>query len=462
MIYNQYVTNYNNHKLINYEKEADDNTYYENDNNFYNVTYNQNEDENDDENENEYEDDENENQDIEIYYPENQSKIGKFMSKEFSPGGGRYPGIWAIEFIPATSTAIYRYGNAYTFLPISSSLVYTGTVNTGVPGYVFSNIFQGTSSQVTGYTTGYGELVGQSENDINPIRFNGIIYTIVRDPSNSNNIYFGGNFFIGNGVDVDIRCLAKWDRVTNTWSKVNDFFIPNPNESVYSIEIVDSIIYVGGDFTQVQTPSYTINVSSFVAWDSQLNIWTNGPGGIELYNSSERPGAIYTMKASRGFLYIGGDIFKIKVGGNDILDINNIFRLNANRFSNWLNPDRLGRGVSNKVYAIDSDSAGNIYVGGSFGTAYNRTSDLRVNFIARWNYNSNFSRSTWLQIKQGRSTIGVNNDVYAIAVTPTNRNVIWFGGLFFNSRFAGTYVASFNWSSKRWARRSFKKTNPGT
>lgn len=404
--------------------------------------------------------------------------IDRYNVKLFSSvKGAGYPGIWDIKFIPGTGISITRYGNAYSYLPISSSLIYTAIIQTPIPSYSQpSNILSGTYNDVVDYQLNYGAPLGQDI--ITPVTFSGQVYAIEKD--SLNNIYIGGNFTIvvGNGGSGStiINDLAKWNGVT--WSDVYGFSLADPAQSVMSIAIIGSEIYVGGNFTIVNWTKpneiVPINVSSFIVWRTDIGgAWTNGDKlgrPVNLYDSVGDPAQVYVMKFSKNFLYLGGNIKTCVVGSSSSIIVNNIFRFDARiSSSTWLRPSTLRGGASSDVYAIDADTTGNIYIGGSFVSVRN-TNTLIVRKIARWN----FTRNRWEQIisSQGPTTnnnrIGLNNNVYAVAVNPTNQREIWFGGLFINDRkrtnipTSITYLASFNTSNRIWTQRPWTKATPGT
>lgn len=389
------------------------------------------------------------------------------------------PGVYAISFLRLSSNSfdpIYRYGNAFAFLPVSSSEIYTATNKTGQPNYNITNIYQGTRTGIKTFTSpvNYGTIVGNGiDTGIFDDAGTNIIYAIARD--SSGNIYIGGKFVITTGASTAIRCLAKWDGTS--WSQVGNFSLINFNSRVYSIVVSGTRIYVGGYFSNIDETFTSININnpaavaaneaaSFAIWNG-----TTWSATFKMYDSLGEIASVYAMKASGSDIYIGGNMTSVSKGALDI-SYNYIFRLNTSSLITF----PLGNGVSSSVFAMDTDPSSNLYVGGAFTSAYNTSpsSILTVNRIVRWNK----ATSKWLIFRDSRtvpkpSVVGLNNNVYAIAVNPTKNSFgvwtgnIWVGGIFTNRQptipatqynYSGNNVVSFNWSSKRWTQRDYTNT----
>ncbi len=128
-------------------------------------------------------------------------------------------------------------------------------------------------------------------------------------------------------------------------------------------------LYAGGDFTKL----YGNNILNGIAkWDG--NNWTPlwSPNAIGITGAGATLKALATLK---GDLYVGGSF--TTAGG---VSASNIARWNGQAWS------ALGTGVSGgtspAVYALTTDSSGNLYVGGSFSTAGEIPNTVN---IAQWN-----------------------------------------------------------------------------
>ncbi|MBU1617286.1 MAG: hypothetical protein KKF06_05915 [Candidatus Margulisbacteria bacterium] len=96
---------------------------------------------------------------------------------------------------------------------------------------------------------------------------------------------------------------------------------------------------------------------------------------------------------------------------NGIADTRHIARWNGTR---W---EPLGKGLSGVVNALARDSSGNIYAGGNFTTAHNSDGDVSVSNLARWN------GTVWQDVGGG-----VNGEIYALAFD--SAGMLYVGGSF--------------------------------
>ncbi len=148
-------------------------------------------------------------------------------------------------------------------------------------------------------------------------------------------------------------------------------------------------LYAGGDFAKL----YGNNILNGMAkWDGNnwTPLWSPSAFGVT--------GAGATVKAlatSKGDLYVGGSF--TTAGG---ISASNIARWNGQAWS------ALGTGVSGgtspAVYALTTDSSGNLYVGGSFSTASGIPNTVNV---AMWDLNN--TAGGWSALGEGLSSSSV-------------------------------------------------------
>lgn len=374
-------------------------------------------------------------------------------------------GIYAIAFYKDASNntiAVYKYSNAYAFLPISDNTIYTATVFMN-PSWTQGNIFSVTKNDIFNNTVFFNSntrgVIGQGVDPPNNVVNEAInnntnkIYTIAID--SSNNIYIGGSFYINDGTPDGIKGFAKWDIIEQKWSALRGSngikFNLQSTGVVYSIVVVNqNDIYVGGYFSYIDenNPNSSL-ASSFARWNG-IN-WDTTL--LSLTNLDGSPANVYVMKRDGGFLYIGGSIYQAKRGTGQTIRVYNVFRYNTTTPG----ISTLRGGTSGPVYAMDINTAAAskcLYIGGDFASVFRSTTasgapsnSLVVNNLVRWNIvgqGTLYPVNQWSRIQYSTAAnisdttvknringnVGVPDTVYAIAVNPTNRNIVWVGGVF--------------------------------
>ena len=157
------------------------------------------------------------------------------------------------------------------------------------------------------------------------------------------NVYAGGSFI---SVDwIPVNNVAKWNGTT--WSALGTG-VDNEVDSL----VVDGSgnLYVGGYLTHASG----VPVNYIAKWDG--SVWSDlGSGADVVQGGGEYPGVSALAVDGSGSLYAGGNF--IHAGG---IAATHVAKWNGNVWS------ALGTGINDTVYAITMDSSGNLYVGGLF------------------------------------------------------------------------------------------------
>jgi hypothetical protein len=224
---------------------------------------------------------------------------------------------------------------------------------------------------------------------------NSVIYALA---INDSGLYAGGGFS---------NRIEKWDG--NNWSTLGSGVAGG---SVNAIKIRESIVYVGGSFTDAGgVPANKIATWNGSTWS---DIGQNITGGNGVY------GFVEAIGIGGGNVYIGGSF--TSVGG---ISANRIAKWDG---SNWYN---LGSGVNNLVKAIVV-KGNDVYAGGIFSTAGGNS----ANYIAKWDGNN------WSPLGTGLDT-----HVHAIAIDDSN---VYAGGRFTTAGgISANYIAK--WDGNNWS-----------
>lgn len=162
-----------------------------------------------------------------------------------------------------------------------------------------------------------------------------------RMTSIDNYIYISGDFTQTDGIYN--ANVAVFDTLTNTWI-VNNTLFGYINEQIYTLVLVGDDYYIGGNFTQVDNNDY----SYLAKFNRVTNTWSN-PFGV-LDNS------VNALTLVGNYLYVGGDFTLIndqkinKIAKFDI--VNNRW---SNPFKEGLTEDGiLGTAVCNVIFPYEN------------------------------------------------------------------------------------------------------------
>lgn len=178
-------------------------------------------------------------------------------------------------------------------------------------------------------------------------------------------LYVGGAFTNVN-KNSNSNYIVKYDTLNSSWSNLGT----GPNNLVYAITGSGNDIYVGGLFSSVNGNT---SIRRLAKRDTLTNTWSSLSGLSELNNWI----SINALCLSGTDLYIGGN--------SSVSQYQNIlkYNLSTNTVSFLGNPV-FQNGVNGQVNTI-SVSGTDLYVGGAFTTATDSTGIKECNYIAKWN-----------------------------------------------------------------------------
>ncbi len=181
----------------------------------------------------------------------------------------------------------------------------------------------------------------------------------------ANKLYAGGYFNRAGGKTVNYVAQfdgAAWNGL-GSGVRLMEFSTDSP---IDALAYANNMLYVGGSFTAAGGK----NIDLLAAWDGAT--WNEVAGGI----ANEGYDRVYSLAAAPGGLVAGG-LFRVM---HDKM-VNNVALLSEGAWQ------ALGQGVSTdygdmpgKPYALASDDAGNIYIGGEF----TRLGGVPARNIGKW------------------------------------------------------------------------------
>jgi hypothetical protein len=207
---------------------------------------------------------------------------------------------------------------------------------------------------------------------------NGSANRVLAIAGRGSDVFVGGTFFSVGGINVSN--IARWNGAN--WSNMGLGF----DASVGVIAAGPSDIYVGGSFSNVYDPPFTITVNRIARWDGAN--WHSLGSGVS--------GTVNAIAVTGGNVYVGGSF--TNAGG-----------IHANRIAAWngFSWSPLGTGSANGLSGTVQSIAVNgsdVYVAGSFMNAGTTV----VRGIAKWD------GANWSGLGSGASGPGTT-DVRALA-----------------------------------------------
>lgn len=256
-------------------------------------------------------------------------------------------------------------------------------------------------------------------------------------------LYVGGFFTEANigGTQVRVNRVARYDTLTGTWVGVGISGGNGVNDLVFDMALIGTDLYVGGTFTNANEGGTRVPASSLVRLNTITGAWT--PVGFAGGNGVD--GVVLTLAVLGTDLYIGGRFLAANTGGQLFFASNVVmFRTTT---SGWFQlGTSSGNGVDNEVKAF-SVINGLLYVGGNFRTAGNGATAVTVNYVAVYNPVNN----NWRSIGNGLGN-GLNGSVNSLASQGTD---LILAGDFTTANVGGALVEAqrvvrFSTTSSNW------------
>ncbi|MFK7911555.1 MAG: choice-of-anchor D domain-containing protein [Akkermansiaceae bacterium] len=240
--------------------------------------------------------------------------------------------------------------------------------------------------------------------------------------------------------------IAKWDTATQTWSHLGISGQNGTNNNVHAIDVVSSTeIYVGGTFTTVSDSSGTnISANRIAKWNDDTLVWS--PLGTPTQNgTASTVWAIDSLSSTE--VFVGGQFATVSDSTGTSISASRIAMWNGSSWSPLGTASQ--NGATGTVFAITAISSTEIYVGGGFGGVKDSVqSNLAVRNMAIWNTTSNIWSSAGGDIQNG-----TGSTIFAIAVRSSAD--IYVGGTFndvadsSNSHQVASKIA--RWDGNSWS-----------
>jgi hypothetical protein len=170
--------------------------------------------------------------------------------------------------------------------------------------------------------------------------------------------------------DLRLGNLARWNRTSNTWSRLSGFGVLSVPGEVKALAFHNNDLFVAGTFRKVGGQQTEIEARGIAQWNRQSDTWVSLAGGLG--EPGGEPSVAALALGPDGSLYAGGS-FRSANG----LSLNHIARWDGKIWS------ALGSGVvggSGDIVRALAFWNGNLYAGGSFTSAGGQL----ANGLARW------------------------------------------------------------------------------
>jgi stage V sporulation protein SpoVS len=198
------------------------------------------------------------------------------------------------------------------------------------------------------------------------------------------NLYVGGHFTNASNKSA-ADYIAKWNG--SGWSALGCNFIGDGslNNAVYAIAVSGSDVYVGGDFTDVNTYMVVLTEADYVAkWDGSgwSALGSNGAGNGAIAN------IVWSIAVNGADVYIGGSFKNVNNNGAVIPEADYIAKWNG---ANWsaLGSDGDGNGSLNNYVNVLTKSGSALYVGGGFTSVNNNGAAIpSADYVAIYGINT--------------------------------------------------------------------------
>ena len=210
-----------------------------------------------------------------------------------------------------------------------------------------------TVNSIAKYATGTGIWSALTGSGVSPSSY------VLSLSAVGSDLYVGGNFTTAGGTEINR--IAKYDTVAHTWSGLG----AGVNDTVYAITAIGTNLYIGGTFTTAG--GNTVNhIAEYVTTGP-------GTGWHRLFDSDGTTpgvnGTVRTIQVMDSVLYVGGD-FTYTGPGTSGLEVSRVASYtppaSPDGAGTWaiLNTGTI-KGVNDNIYAI-AISGTDMYIGGSF------------------------------------------------------------------------------------------------
>lgn len=274
---------------------------------------------------------------------------------------------------------------------------------------------------------------------------NGGVRTLLADGTD---LYVGGDFLDAGGVNA-ADYIAKWNG-TN-WSALSSNSAGDGSLNSYVSALAmdsDGKLYVGGNFTDVAGPIFTLLTADYIAeFDSggwaNLGYGASGNGSLN--------GEVLSIAVSGSNLYVGGYFTDVANGSSKVTAADCIAKWNGTAWSALGNNGSSEGSLSGLVYAITVDASGNVYAGGGFLDIKNSDGNINneADFVAKWDGTS------WSALGNdgnGNGALGLISYNYPIRALAMSGTKVYVGGIFSVNN-NGTALAGKNlaiWDQTNW------------
>jgi len=335
-------------------------------------------------------------------------------------------GQW--ESIGSDNTGNGSLNNAVTAIDINDYGLYVGGAFFDVknPGGILAN-----ADYIAHWNGGGWE--GISSNGAGDGSLNGIVHTLAHKGFGVGTVmYVGGDF---TDVKYGITTLTNADYIaqltpsSNTWSTVPG--APTLNGSVWSISLSGNTIVLGGTFTNLNG----IPEADYIAtWDGSA--WSALGGNGSSDGSLNQVVRAVGIKA--GNIYAGGSFTDVNDDGSTLYDSDNFSIWNGSSWSGGAGPDGSFRDSSMRTVATMSTD---VYFGGSTVAPISNSTYLTGDALFRWD------GFNWNNLGSGNG-LDINSSVSAIAVQGVN---IYVTGNFLNAGGVPGANTIAKWDGNAWS-----------
>ncbi|RYU78898.1 beta strand repeat-containing protein, partial [Hymenobacter persicinus] len=284
------------------------------------------------------------------------------------------------------------------------------------------------------------------------------IYAVAR--ASNGDLYVGGEFTsIGATVANNV---AKWNGTTwsalGNGSAVATSINNGVNNRVNTLAMLNNDLYVGGYFFRVFNGTSELAAGQIAKWNG--TVWSTLGNGTAIATSTNNGvnGFVLGLAVLNNELYVGGTFSAVRNGTN---------RISANHVAKWDGTvwSTLGNGTA-LATSTNNGTSGNIsalvvrstdlYVGGSFTTAFNGSSAVAANSVAKWNGTSwsALGNGTAAATSTNNGIVNLNFPEYGVNAMTFWGNDLYVGGNFTTARTSNSVVTANNiakWDGIAWS-----------